>query len=896
MSRDYLKPHLWLIRFIGVIVPRRFRARFRQEWEAELEHREELLARWDRLNWRNKFELLWRSLGAFWDALWLQRQRWEDEMMQDLRFGFRMLLKNPGFTLIALLTLALGIGANTAIFSVVNAVILRPLPYQDPDQVVMMWTADPKRDIHEAGTSYPTFRDWRTQSRLFADMAIWAGGPLTLSGDGEPERVAGQFVSANLFPLLGAQPAIGRYFSSEEEQRREPVVVLSYDLWQRRFGGDHNALGKIIEIDSQSWDRGQRLQVIGVMPQGFYFPAKDAQLWQPATLLGLGGKLKLYERRWEYRFADAWRVVGRLKPNATLREAQAEMNTIGRRLARDYPTNDPNFAGFGVRLAPMLEQITGKNLQLALWVLLGAVGFVLLIACANVANLLLARGAAREREFAVRAALGASRARLLRQLGVESVLLAATAGLIGLGLAAWAIAALTPFAPPNIPRLDEVRIDGGVLLGAVALSLLAAILFGAAPAWRVSQQNPNEALKMGAGSAVGNLRLRQTQGLLVVAECALAMLLLTGAGLLIRSFIQLQSVNPGFDPNGVLLVRASLLVPVSRQWRQEEWQTWQQVNERIASLPGVKGVGAIENFLIAGNPETTITVEGRPPVAEGRETVQVNAEEVTSGFFQTLGVPLLRGRFFTPLEQSAPLVIINETLARRFFSGEDPVGKRFKPGGPEAKDYWYTVVGVVGDLHRQGLERQPIPEFFVPSTEPTMDIVVRYTADPVALTAAVRNEIQSVYKNSMVLRVATMEQAFGNLSAQRRFQTWLLALFACVALLLSTIGIFGVMRYSVAQRTHEIGIRIALGARSVDVLWLVIGQGLRLALIGVGIGLLAALALTRVLAYWLFGVNAHDPVTFVGVMLLLVGAALLACYLPARKAAQVDPMVALRHE
>jgi predicted permease len=760
----------------------------------------------------------------------------------------------------------------------------------------MLWTADPKRDIHEAGTSYPTFTDWRTQSRLFADMAIWASGPLTLSGGGESERVVGQFVSANLFPLLGAQPALGRYFSPEEEQRREPVVVLSYDLWQRRFGGDSNVLGKTIEIDSQSWDGGQRLQVIGVMPAGFYFPAKDAQLWQPATLLGLSGKPKLYERRWENRFADAWRVVGRLKPNVALREAQTEMTTIGQRLAREYPTNDPNFAGFGVRLVPMLEQITGRNLQRALWILLGAVGFVLLIACANVANLLLARGAAREREFAVRSALGAGRARMLRQLGAESLLLAVGAGLAGLVLAACGIPALAAFAPPNIPRLDEVRIDGSVLLFTASLSLLAGILFGVAPAWRVSQQNPSEALKGGAGGAAGNLRLRRTQGLLIVAECALAVLVLTGAWLLVRSFLRLQSVNPGFDPSGVLLARVNLRIPVSSQWRREEWQTWQRINERIAGLPGVKGVGAIENFLIASNPETTITVEGRLAVAEGQETVQVNSEEVASGFFQALGAPLLRGRFFTPQEQNAPSVVINETLARRFFPGEDPVGKRFKQGGPQAKDAWYTVVGVVGDLHRQGLERQPIPEFFLPSTEPTMDIIVRGTSDPMALASAVRNEIQSVDKNSMVLRVATMDQALGNLSAQRRFQTWLLALFAGVALLLSAIGIFGVMRYSVAQRTREIGVRIALGANSADVLRLVIGQGLRLALIGVAIGLLAALALTRVLARLLFGVSAHDPVTFVGVTLLLVGAAFLACYLPARKAAQVDPMVALRYE
>lgn len=469
--------------------------------------------------------------------------------------------------------------------------------------------------------------------------------PLTLTGGNEPERVAGQFVSANLFRLLGVEPALGSVFTPEEEQRREQVVVISYGLWQRRFGGDPNVLGKTIEVNSQSSKGVQRLRVVAVMPADFYFPFKDAQLWQPATLLGLSGKPKLYERRWENRFTDAWHVVGRLKPKATLREAQTELSAIGQQLAREYPATDANFAGFGVRLVPMLEQITGCNLQRALWVLLGAVGFVLLIACANVANLLLARGAAREREFAIRAALGASRLRLLRQLLSESLLLAVGAGIVGLGLATWGIAALAAAAPPGIPRFDEVRIDSGVLLFTGVLSLVAGLLFGIAPAWRVSQQRPNEALKEGGQSAQG-WGLRRKQGFLVVAECALAVLLLTGAGLLIRSFLHLQAVNPGFDPNGVLLVRTSLLIPVSNQWRQEEWLSWQQVSERIAGLPGVKGVGAITNFLIASNPETSITVEGQPQVAEGQESVQVNTEEVASGFFQAVGVPLLRGRFF----------------------------------------------------------------------------------------------------------------------------------------------------------------------------------------------------------------------------------------------------------
>jgi putative ABC transport system permease protein len=814
-----------------------------------------------------------------------------NDLWQDLRYGWRMLRRSPGFTVVALLTLALGIGANTAIFSVVNAVLLRPLPYQDPDRLVMLWTADPKRDIHEAGTSYPTVTDWRTQSRSFAELAIWAGSPLLLVGGNEPERIVGQFVSANLFPLLGVPPLLGRTFTPEEEQRREPLVVLSYDLWQRRFGADPSVLGKTLELDNQSPNGGQRLQIIGVMPAGFYFPTKEAQLWQPATLFGLGGKPRLYERRWEHRFTDAWNVVGRLKPNVSLRAAQTELTATGQRLARDYPTSDPNFAGFGVELVPLLEQLTGKRLRLALWVLLGAVTFVLLIACANVANLLLARSAAREREFAIRAALGASRARLLRQLLSESVLLAAGAGLLGAGLAVAGVRALAASVALGIPRLDEIAVDARVLFFTAAVALLAGLLFGLAPAWKVSRSDPNEALKEGGGSVAGGLRMQHTRGLLVVAECALAVLLLTGAGLLIRSFLRLQAVNPGFNPQGVLVARVNLPMPATAGWRAAEWATFQQLNERIAALPGVKSAGAIQSFLIASNPEATISVEGSQPVAEGQESVQVNTEDVTPGFFETMGVPLLRGRFFNYQEQNAAVAIINETLQRRSFAGVDPVGKRFKYFGA-----WYEIVGVAGDMHRQGLEKQPLPEFFIPSSEPAMDIVLRAHGDPAALAAAVREAVSSVYRNAMILNVTTVESRLGELGTQRRFQTWLLALFAAVALLLAGIGIFGVMHYTVAQRTHEIGIRLALGASKSDVLRLIIGHGLKLTLLGVVIGLLAALWLTGVMAHLLFGVSAHDPLTFAGVALLLVGAALLACYLPARRAAQVDPLVVLRCE
>ncbi|HKQ75498.1 MAG TPA: ABC transporter permease [Blastocatellia bacterium] len=906
--KDFLKPHLWLIRFIGVIVPRRFRDRFRQEWKAELDYREELLARWDRLDWRNKLELLWRSLGAFWDALWLQRQRWEDEMIQDLRYGLRMLLQNPGFTLVAVITLSLGIGANTAIFSVVNAVMLRPLPYDDPGRLVMLWTDDPKHDVRESGTSYVNFTDWRNQSQVFAEIAIFRNEPVILTSEDETERVVGGFASANLFPLLGVKPMLGRFYSPDEEERGEGVVILSYVYWRRRFGGDPNAIGKTLETINVKGIRSSA-RVIGVMPAEFYFQSKETLLWTPATAYWR------WQREKTERYLDTWRVVGRLKPQTTLRQAQAEMSAIGQRLAQTYPTTDPYFPGFAVNVVPLLDQVTGKNLQLALLVLMGAVVFVLLIACVNVANLLLSRGAARSREFAIRAALGAGRARLLRQLLTESSMLALGAGLFGFGLAAAGIRTLASYAPPGISRLDEVRLDMNVLLFTFGISLLAGLLFGLAPALKISRGRPGEALKEDSGGSSGGLRLRQTRGLLVIVECALAVTLLTGAGLLIRSFLRLQAVNPGFKPEGALLVRVA--PPLSKRGVGAE-AFFQELRERIAATPGVQAVEAIGDFLLRRNPDESITIPGRPPMSEGAAS-QLASENVSPGFFQTIGTPLLRGRFLSradalaktrivftqPLQglshseqasrAQAEAVIINETFARRFFPGEDPIGKRFSEGPPN-RLYWYEIVGVVGDMRRQGLERRPVPEFFGSHTGGATDLVARAGSDPLALAVAIREAIRSVDKNTMIHSVTTVEARMGELGAQRRLNTWLLAMFAALAFLLALIGIYGVMRYSVAQRTREIGIRIALGARRADVFRLVIGQGMKLTLIGVAAGLLAALWLTSVMSHLLFEVSVHDPATFAGVALALVIAALLACYLPARKASKVDPLVALRYE
>ncbi|MGH9845753.1 MAG: ABC transporter permease [Blastocatellia bacterium] len=818
-------------------------------------------------------------------------------LLQDLRYGARMLLKHRGFTLIAVVTLALGIGANTAIFSVVNAVLLRPLPYREPGRLVMLWTEDAKRDLHEEQTSERLFQEWRGQSQSFSEMAIFAGRAQVLTGD-SPERVKMVYASANLFLLLGVAPALGRTFSPEENDRRERLIVLSHGFWQRRFGGDPNAIGQTLRFDATD-----SAQIIGVMPAGFYFPDKETQFWAAERMT---------------KKVNSWNVVGRLKPDVTMRRAQAEMTTISQRLVLIPPADEPEAAGFGVNVVPLLDQVAGKKLRLSLWVLLGAVGLVLLIACANVANLLLARGAAREREFAIRAALGARRARLLRLLLIESLLLALGAGTLGVALAVWGTRILAAFTLLSIPRIDEIRVDMVVLSFAAGLSLFAGLIFGLAPAWKMSRSDPNESLKEG-GSASSGLKLRRTRGLLVIAECALAVVLLAGAGLLIRSFLRLQAVALGFNTDRVLLVRVGLpprgnpidpktgqpvrnspTVEVAKfMWGDD---LFQRMQERIAGLPGVRSVGVVNDLLIKGAADATITVPGGK--SGSPVTSQLGEGSANPDFFKTMGVPLLRGRYFSrddaskimrllwretsaeiPAAERIAPAIVNETFARRFFPAEDPIGKRFCEGCP-GKPFWSEIVGVVGDMRRQGLERQMVPEYFSPYIArggSTADIVVRTSSDPLALATAVREAIRSIEKNALILEVTTADQRLGELGAQRRFQTWLLAAFATLALTLSALGIYGLMHYAVAQRTHEIGIRIALGARTSDVLRLVIGQGMKLVLIGVGVGWLAALWVTDVIAHLLFEVSATDPATFVSVALLLLGVALLACYLPARR-------------
>jgi putative ABC transport system permease protein len=872
---------LWLIALIGVIVPRRLRADWRQEWEAELRYREMLLADWDRLNWQNKLDLLRRSVGAFWDALLLQPRRWEDEVFQDLRLGVRMLVKQPSFTVVAVLTLALGIGANITIFSVVNAVLLRPLPYPDADRLVYLWSEAPAQNIRERASSYANVADWREQNKSFADIAVFDPTVVTLTGAAESERVMSVRASANLFSLLGVAPMLGRTFTAEEEQQKVRVVVLSHSLWQRRFGASPDVVGQTLEID------GVSSQVIGVMPERFK-SGEETPIWEPHTLM------PDWEAQKVRRGTGSWQAVGRLKDQVSLAQAQAEMTAIAQRLEQAFPVANK---GLGINLVPLPLQYTGSNVRLALWMLFGAVALVLLIACTNVANLMLARGIAREREMAIRMALGAGRMRLLRQLLTESAVLSLLGGAAGLLIASWGIRAVLSFSPPNIRNLNSVTIDTRVLVFTTVVALLTGLLFGLAPALKISATQPGAALKEGrsASGGIGGARLRS---LLLITEFSLAVVLLAGAGLLLRSFSKLQAIDPGFDATRVL----SMQLTPARNSTADGWRVfYQQLSERIAALPGVEAVGLTEEIFRSGNPEGLITVEGASPEVAATARIPFSADVINEGFFQTLRVPLRQGRFFNAQDNQAavPVTVVNETMARRLWPGEPAVGKRFKLGPAQTTNPWLTVVGVVGDMRRQSLERQPSAQIFRPhlqSPERRLILLIRTRGEPTGLAPLVRSEIRALDKTVLVSGIASLAGLLDERVAERRFQTWLLALFSALALLLSAVGIYGLMQQSVALRTREIGTRLALGAQPSAVLRLVIGQGMRLALCGVALGLVAAFALTRVLASLLFGVTATDPMTFIAAPLALLLVALLACYLPARRAAKVDPMVALRHE
>jgi len=881
----------WLasVRLIGVIVPRRLRADWRQEWEAELRYREALLAEWERLDWRTKLDLFWRSTSAFWDALWLQPQRWEDEMFQDLRFGMRMLLKNPGFTLIAIITLALGIGANTAIFSVVNGVLLSPLPYHEPERLVMVWAEQPIQQAQLGVTDYSVtnadFVDWRNQNQVFEQMAAMFGHRPNLTGGGEPESVAALYASASLFPLLNAPLAVGRAFLPEEDRAgAERVVVLSHGLWLRRYGADPKIIGQKITVDNEA------RTVIGVTAPGFQFPNRGElpARFKIATKVDLYLPLAFTLKEMNDREDDHLAVIARLKPGVSVEQASAEMSTIARRLTELYPQTN---ADKGARLVPLQQQAVGKA-RTALLMLLGAVGCVLLIACANVANLLLARAAGRQKEMALRAALGASRCRVVRQLLAESLLLAISGGVAGLVLAWWGVELLLKIAPDNLPRAQDIRLDIRVAGFTLLVSLLTGIVFGLLPALQAAKINLGEALKEGGRDAAGLLG-RRLRGFLVVSEVALAFVLLIGAGLLSRSFARLTEIDPGFDPRGILMMNVWPQPPKYTNAQANAFH--QQTQERVRALPGVAAAALVHPAPLSGESRSaSFGIEGRP--APTAEPFDAGLRIISPEFFKTFRVPLVNGRLFAESDdaKAPPVVAVSESLARIYFANENPVGKRIIISG-----VMRAIVGVVGDVKHSALDEEAKAEIYFPmaqSTRRTMTLAVRASGDPTQIVAAIRGQIRAEDKEMPIFNLQIMERLVDKSVAPRRFNLLLLGVFALVGLALAGVGLYGVMSYTVTQRTREIGVRMALGAQTGAVLRLVTREGMKLAFIGALLGLGGALALTRLLKTLLFGVSATDPLTFIVIAALLIIVALLACWIPARRATKVDPMVALRHE
>jgi len=800
-----------------------------------------------------------------------------ENLSQDIRYGVRMLLKHPGFTLIAVVALALGIGANSAIFSVVNAVVLRPLAYAEPERLVMVWEKRPRQNRERNPVSPADFFDWRNENKVFEQMAAVDARDFNLTGMDQPERILGSVVSANFFQTLGVAPLLGRAFLPEEDHLgANRVAVLSYGLWQRRFNSDPGIVGKTLALNGESYE------VVGVMPARFQFLSSQFELWTP---------LVFSDAEASARGSHSLAVVARLKPSVKLEQARAEMDTIARRLEQQYQVN----AGHYTNVIPLHEAIVG-NVRLALYVLLGAVGFVLLIACANVANLLLARAASRQKEIAVRTALGATRTRIVRQLLTESVLLSLVGGALGLLLAMWGVELLVALLPPEAPRASEINLDGRVLGFTFAVSLLTGLVFGLAPALASSKPDLNDALKEGGRTAAGGFKRNRIRGLFVVAEVALALVLLIGAGLLIKSFMRLREVNPGFDPQNVLTMQLS--VPKAKYPDNKQIAAFfQETLQRVGNVPGVTEAGAVSSLPLSGSGATRFfAIDGGPPTPPGQGP-NAGYDVASPGFFGALKIPLLNGRDFTERDNAdaPPVVVINETMARRFWPGEDVIGKRLAIGGQP----WRTIVGVVGDVRHSSLDAEPRPQMYfsyLQDTLPFMSLAVRTTTDPASMVAALRSEIHAIDKDQPVFAIKTMNEVLARSVSQRRLYMTLLGIFAGIALLLAAVGIYGVMSYSVTQRTHEIGIRMALGARSSDVLRLVVGQGMTLALVGVVAGLIAALAMTRVIASLLYGVSATDPATFAIVSVVLTTVALLACYIPARRATKVDPMIALRHE
>ena len=830
-------------------------------------------------------------------------------LLQDLRYAIRTMLKRPGFTAVAVITLALGIGASTAIFSVVNAALLRDLPYAEPDRLYHIWEVTPQKSFAQREFSYPDYQDYQ-QNQSFEGIAAYTGGGGIMSGRGEPERVFAPAASANFFSVLGVNPVLGRTFQpGEDKQGAQRVVVLTFGMWQQRFGGDQNIIGQSLTIN------GDAHTVVGVLPASFQFALRNADLWrvyQPT------------DNQLTRRFMHGSNLIGRLKPGVDQAQALSELSVISKRIEQEH---NESHAGTAVKLVPLQEEFVGQVKPILL-VLLAAVGFVLLIACANVASLLLTRSLARQKEVAIRSALGANRWRVVRQLLTESLMLAIVGGSVGLLIAYWGVDALVATLPDSqlnsMPFLKSLRIDPGILAFSVGLSLLTGIVFGLAPAIQSSRPDLNEVLKEGGRTTAGGAKHR-LRSVFVATQIALAVVLLVGAGLMMKSLLRLLDSNVGFDPENVLTMTLALPMPKYSEL-DKQVNFYDQLNTRVASLPGVVGAGTVNILPLQGGNTTRFYVDGDPVPKPGEE-IEANIRVVDHTYFQTLGVPLIAGRAFderdgeiqrqAAVAQAAAqtqaqsrgetlppvaipgVVIIGKTTADRVFGGRDPIGRRLAYNSFSGQTD--LVIGVVGDVKIGGLDEALKPVVYYPFRRfpgGGTNLMVRTNGDPTALAAAVRNEARTLEPEVALFNVREMEQVIGESPAafMRRFPALLIGIFAGVALLLAAIGIYGVVSYSVSQQTHHIGVRMALGARGSDIVMMVLKQGLGIALVGVGIGVIAAIALTRFLSSLLFEVKAGDVTTFAIVVLSLLAVAVFACYIPARRASKVDPLIALRYE
>jgi predicted permease len=802
--------------------------------------------------------------------------------VQDLQYGLRSLYKNPGFAAVAVLTLALGVGANTAIFSVLRAVILRDLPYHEPHRIAVMWTKNLRQNLPD-GSSYLNFQDWKSRSKQFQGMAAYIRPEFTrgtLAGGPGAERINTGQVGEGFFELLGATPVVGRIFEASDFTDPTQAVIISYGLWRQRFAGDRGIVGQTVQFSDRN------VRVVGVMPPEFELPTADVQLWEP-LVFGPGWKDP------RARDADALIVLGRLAPNTTIESARAEMDTIAAQLRVEYPATN---AAFGVTTDPLTDRVIGRTTERSLWMLFGSVGFVLLIACANVANLVLARASSRRNEFSLRTALGASTSRLVRQALTENLVLSILAGTVGLFIAWGGTIALKSLAPGALPRAEGIHVDAAVLLFLLGASIASGVIAGVLPAIQLSMTKPAEVLKESGTRAHGGPTGRRLHQGLVIAEIALAVILLSGAGLLLRSFQRVRTVNRGFDSTNVLLLQIDLPRTYDSLPKMTTYYT--EAVRRIRSLPGVVAVGAISDFFIHRQPDYRVALEGQPPKTPDDPAPPLTEDQVVPGYFEAMRIPAIRGRLLrdSDLAQGAEqVIVINEEMARRFWPGQDPIGRRLKYGlDPGSKAPWKTVVGVVSDMRRQRLDEPAIPYMFQPGINRNMDIAIRTTNDPDASREAIRAELRALDASVPPYGIVTVEQRLGRTVALRRLQTMLLAALAGVALVLSMIGAYGVIHQSVAARTQEIGIRMALGANAPAVLRMVLADGMLPAIAGLVLGLIGSLALSRTVATFLYETNALDPTIYLGVTALLLLVTTVACLVPARRAARFDPVAALR--